>query len=267
MIFAIDMDGTCLDRHNRISNSTLDALRNAAAAGIEIVPTTGRALSCLPHQLKQERFYRYVITSNGSKLTDTKTDAALYDASIPRSTAKALLRQCQGKQIGVTVHVENHYYIQGKPLWLLGRMAYGQDAKNAVIVKNAQSLLESEDRNVEEIQLFHLTKTAKENVRSILGQFPNLTSAQSLLYTEIYAADAAKGAALRVLARHLGEDKSGVACIGDAENDISMFQASSVRFAMGNAIPTLKNLADVVVADRDHSGVAQAVEYLLSQDS
>ena len=264
MIFAIDMDGTCLDRHNRISDQTLAALRDAADAGIEIVPATGRALSCLPHQLKNERFYRYVITSNGSRLIDLETGAVLYNAPIPLAAAMDLIGQCRGKGIGVTVHVDDNYYVQGRPLWFMGRAAYGRDAKSSVIVKDATALLRAKGQDVEELQLFHLTGAAKEHTQDVLQRFPDMVSAQSRLYTEIYAAAATKGAALRFLAEFLGTDHRHVACIGDAENDIPMFQAAGIRFAMGNALPELKALADRTVADRDHSGVAEAVQYLMS---
>ena len=65
-MLAIDMDGTCLNDRHRISGKNLNALRMAAEAGIEIVPTTGRALSCLPHQLRTEKYIRYVISANGA---------------------------------------------------------------------------------------------------------------------------------------------------------------------------------------------------------
>ncbi|WP_288341835.1 HAD family hydrolase, partial [uncultured Dubosiella sp.] len=51
-LLAVDMDGTCLDPFSRFSSQNLAALYRAKAAGIEIVPTTGRALDCLPHVLK-----------------------------------------------------------------------------------------------------------------------------------------------------------------------------------------------------------------------
>ena len=47
-LLAIDMDGTCLTSRKRITDSTLSALSDAAAQGVEIVPTTGRPLTCAP---------------------------------------------------------------------------------------------------------------------------------------------------------------------------------------------------------------------------
>lgn len=60
-LLAIDMDGTCLNQHSKISAKTMTALKLAAKAGIQIVPATGRALSCLPYQLSNQKdLYRYL---------------------------------------------------------------------------------------------------------------------------------------------------------------------------------------------------------------
>lgn len=68
-LFAVDMDGTCLNHRNCISGENMRALAAAAAAGITVAPATGRSLSCLPHQLRAQLaghpFFRYVISSNG----------------------------------------------------------------------------------------------------------------------------------------------------------------------------------------------------------
>lgn len=50
-LLAVDMDGTCLDSRSRITDRTIGALRKAAAAGIQVVPTTGRSMTCVPHRL------------------------------------------------------------------------------------------------------------------------------------------------------------------------------------------------------------------------
>ncbi len=66
-LLAIDMDGTCLDSRSRMREVTLQALEQAVAAGICIVPTTGRNLNCLPHRLAERKeLFQYVISSNGA---------------------------------------------------------------------------------------------------------------------------------------------------------------------------------------------------------
>ena len=62
----------------------------------------------------------------------------------------------------------------------------------------------------------------------------------------------------------LGIKKEEVACIGDGENDLPMFEASGMKFAMGNAVDVLKEKADYLLPSNNEDGVAFAVnEYIL----
>lgn len=51
-------------------------------------------------------------------------------------------------------------------------------------------------------------------------------------------------------------------CVGDAENDLAMFDACKIRVAMGNACPTLKAHATYITDDIDHDGLAKAIKFL-----
>ena len=80
-LLAVDMDGTCLDSNGRMNDETLSALKYAAQKGITVVPTTGRNINCLPLKIKNENFYRYVISSNGALVVDLKEDKEIFTAS------------------------------------------------------------------------------------------------------------------------------------------------------------------------------------------
>ena len=68
--------------------------------------------------------------------------------------------------------------------------------------------------------------------------------------------------ALTHLAQSLGIAKSEIACIGDGENDLSMFEASGMKLAMGNAVEMLKKEADYILPDCDHNGVTEGAALL-----
>ena len=71
--------------------------------------------------------------------------------------------------------------------------------------------------------------------------------------------------ALAALAEHLGIRKEEIACIGDGENDLSMFRVSGLKIAMGNGVPELKEQADHVTGTNRHKGAAEAIKkYILS---
>ena len=92
------MDGTCLNSRSQMTAETIRALEAAAKAGIIVVPTTGRSLSCLPHRLAgRQNIYRYVISSNGASVADCREKKEWMQTLIPKEQALRLVRACSGK--------------------------------------------------------------------------------------------------------------------------------------------------------------------------
>ena len=263
-LLAVDMDGTCLDSKSRMSEETVAALKTAAEKGITVVPTTGRNLNCLPHRLQAESFYRYVITSNGAGVVDLKENKRIFDLPIPCPIATELLKKCKGKGFGTAAHIDEEYYLQGKILSFAGRFIYGKDAEKSICVKSIADFIDEKQKAVEEIQLYFIKRGSKEYIKEILAPYSELTAAYSSIYVEIFANGASKGIALTKLAENLGISKEEIACIGDGENDMPMFESSGMKFAMGNAVDILKEKADFVLPSNNENGVAYAVnEYIL----
>lgn len=265
-ILAVDMDGTCLNKKSVISETTLTWLHWARVQGFEIVPTTGRSLSCIPRQLTEEKLFRYCITSNGAAAIDTATGETLFSALVPVDAALSLMEECAGPGVGMTAHVAHEYLVQGKLLWALGRLQYGKDAAHSQILRELAPAIKSRQQDVEELQFFFFNKEARSRTGRILSRHPELSAAYGSRYVEIYSKAASKGAALSAIAQHLSVPQEKITCIGDGENDIPMFRHAGTRFAMGNAVPALKALADKVVAANDQDGVAEAIKILLHAD-
>lgn len=72
-----------------------------------------------------------------------------------------------------------------------------------------------------------------------------------------------KGTALKVLADHLEIDLDEVAAIGDGANDISLLSTAGLAIAMSNSPEELKQVADHITDDVEHSGVASAIRQFI----
>ena len=267
-LLAVDMDGTCLDSHNRLPQKVLEALTAAQEAGILVVPTTGRTLTCLPRALRQRGGWHYVISSNGAELTDMQSGQSLFQAQIPAQRAAQVLRAAKPLHLGISTHQNHEFLLQGRVFFALGRLLYGKDAENTRCIRDIAAELDQQGGQVEEIQLFFFTKGSREKAKAMLAEFQDLEMAWSGSYVEIYSRQATKGTALAALGERLGLQKEEIACIGDAANDLPMFAQAGLRFAMGNAIQELKDQADVIVASNDEDGVAQAIyQHLLGREA
>lgn len=72
-----------------------------------------------------------------------------------------------------------------------------------------------------------------------------------------------KGSGLRAALARLGFSPHDVAGIGDAENDRAFLQICGFSAAVANALPAIKEGADVVTRGSDGAGVAELAEILL----
>lgn len=78
------------------------------------------------------------------------------------------------------------------------------------------------------------------------------------LWFEVFPLSAGKANAVRKLRELTGADE--VVCFGDNGNDIPMFEAADRCYAVGNAIPELKSIADGIIGTNDTSGVTMFIE-------
>lgn len=284
-LLAVDMDGTCLDGRSRMTDRTLSALRRAASAGITVVPATGRNLGGIPHRLaagvidgpalsyrgrdddakNNQGLFRYVISSNGAVVTDLREKKPVFRAMIPRDEAISLLGACREIRLGNAAHICHRYLLEGRPLAMAGRFIYGKDAAGIHCVRNIQEAVEKSRYEVEELQFYFFSEKAKEEFRSVMSCYPELSAAYTGIYVEVYSKHASKGNALAALGGYLGIAREETACIGDGENDLSMFDAAGMRIAMGNAVPALKERADHVTVSNARGGAAEAIEKILDQ--
>lgn len=66
------------------------------------------------------------------------------------------------------------------------------------------------------------------------------------------------------LAESMGIEQTGIASIGDSNNDLEMLVHSKLGIAMGNSPNEIKKIAKWVTSSNREDGVAYAIEYILN---
>lgn len=264
-ILAVDMDGTCLDSKGQMAPETVKALKDASERGVLVVPTTGRCVNCLPKALKNQDFYRYIISSNGSLVVDMKEKKVLFKACIDSKTGAGILEKTKGMLIFKAAHMENDLYTQGKILQFMVKKFFRDSSVNIKYVRNLKNYILKNNMQIEELQFFYKEdESYRKKIKEILVDYPEITVAHSKGYAEIYNIKGTKGTALLALGDALGITADEIACIGDEENDISMFDVAGLPMAMGNGIKAIKDRAEVILPTNDEKGVVTAVyDYVL----
>jgi len=75
--------------------------------------------------------------------------------------------------------------------------------------------------------------------------------------------DLNKGYALEKLMQHLGVKKNEVLAFGDYYNDLEMLNLVDFSFAMGNAQPKVKEIANYSTKSNDDFGVETILEKMV----
>ena len=68
-LIALDLDGTLFNNKSQISKENIKAIKEATAAGINVVISTGRPFGGLPFEAIKGTGIRYAITANGVQST------------------------------------------------------------------------------------------------------------------------------------------------------------------------------------------------------
>lgn len=264
-ILAVDMDGTCLDSNGQMAPETVKALKEASERGVLVVPTTGRNVNCLPKALKNQSFYRYIISSNGSLVVDTLENRMIFEACFDAETGAEILSKTRGMLIFKAAHIDRDFHTQGKILQKLVKKFFKDNSVNIIYVRNLKSYIRKKNKQIEEFQFFYKEdESYRKKIKKILEDYPEITVAFSKGYAEIYNKKGSKGTALLALGEALGITADEIACIGDEENDISMFDVAGLPMAMGNAIQPIKDRAKVILPTNDEKGVVTAIyDYIL----
>jgi Cof subfamily protein (haloacid dehalogenase superfamily) len=265
-LIAIDVDGTLLDPRGQIPQANIDAIHDAARAGIHIALVTGRSYPFarpiadpLPNSLT-------LIVSNGAierdmngsrvarRLLDREIARAVLDATRPFRESAALVfdRDADRQVMFETMDWEHP-----------GRKAYW--ARNQSLIAKSVPL---EDALVEDpIQvMFNGGVDAMRSLHFALHAEANGFAVSLTEYVhrdfsliDVTAPTATKGRALAWRAAQLGLSREEVMAIGDNFNDLEMLEFAGLPVVMANAVDGLKQRGWVTTADNESAGVADAI--------
>ena len=285
---ALDLDGTLLSGHSTITPRTRQAIADAVAHGVTVLPATGRPLSNLPPVVAQLPGIRYAITSNGAAVWDLGTDpmGAVYSRycnAAERTTSEptALIRRPMPVELAreafalymeypgaLSIFSDGRTYrdlvsmerLKKRLARLTGSTEARQpnDGRFTVV----RDLTEWMSRHAHEVEKFCMFFDTPEQAQAALPRFRALPDTEvvqgSADNIEVTARGVDKGEALLQLADLLGIPRESTLAVGDSENDRAMLEKAGVAAVMANGMPHIKALADLVSAnDCDHDGVAE----------
>lgn len=260
---ALDVDGTLLTDDHDLAPSTVRAVADARAAGVEVILVSARypaALTTITLRLGIDTGYfigcqgaivaRLTGPATYDVLAETRIDAVTA-STVEAAAARAGFSASRFTADRWTVtHVDDTIRREAAVLGIEPDLA---DAASAGDDPHKLMVACAPDADTGELTRF---------ANSLPVQLTWTLSHPFML--EVTAAGVDKASALDQLLSHLGLDPVRVAAIGDGSNDVGMFGLVGTAVAMGNAPPAVRAAASWTTRTNSADGVALAIERLLT---
>jgi len=281
---AIDMDGTLLNKSQKVSKENKEAIERAQACGIEVIIATGRTYQEASFALDETNLECPVIGVNGAVIL-TKSGEITASNTMDKQDVKKVVDFLEQKHIYFEIYTsEGTYskdyeksaaalvdvYVTANPD--IDRVEITQIVHNRLTlgqvktIGNYAELLSRDDLSYYKLLVF-------SNDLELLGKTGGeLKQVESLAVTssghgnlEISHESAQKGIALEIYLQDKGINLSEAMAIGDNFNDVSMFERVGRAVAMGNAPQEIKKICHMTTGMNDESGVAQAIHAAINE--
>lgn len=268
-LVAFDLDGTLLQPDGSISEEDKQALKEAAAKGVELVVSTGRPYAGVPKVVEDLGFH-YAITTNGAAVYTYPEKELVYENCLDREIALTMISTMRDLSVYPDSFVDGNGwgYAEKKAMidnleLPLGIRTYMK--KTRLFKEDVVKTIVEEDKNVQKITVdFILDEEGNpkdyEKVKQLFLDCPLVDMVSGgVLNLEVTKKGVNKGVALQMLAEKLGIGIEETMAIGDSENDWTIVDAAGIGVCMENGEDIVKEKADYITKSNIESGVSVAL--------
>jgi Cof subfamily protein (haloacid dehalogenase superfamily) len=262
-LVALDLDGTIVNEHLEISETTLAMLnRIQQEAGVKVVIATGRMFPSTIPFARRIGLKDPVISYQGAMIRDIADEfenilhhPILFHQTLDVDAVKAIIQLIEAEGYHANMYVNDNLYTTH-----LNTASVYYQSISGVTPQSAPNLLEVLTAPPSKIMI--IDDKAPEIVQMLKERFPGVISACTSRHNfcEIVHASVSKWEAIKHLMARWNIQQDEVMCIGDQENDLSMITGAGVGVAMGNAPDHVKAQANYVTDTITNNGAAKSIE-------
>jgi len=256
-LVATDLDGTLLHSDGTVTERTRRALAALEDQGVTVVFVTGRPTRWMDALWEHVGGHGLAVCSNGGIVYDVHAREVAEARTIPLPTGRQVGRLLREADPSVSFAVERADGFGKEPAYLtrapvpadlqvgpLERLLTGQVVK---------LLARHEDRDPEPFWA---------EVEERVGHLVTTTWSSTSAMVEMSGLGVTKASTLERLCQERGIAAEEVVAFGDMPNDLPMLAWAGASYAMANAHPSVRELADEVAPRNDEDGVAAVLERL-----
>ncbi|OLB79738.1 MAG: hydrolase [Actinobacteria bacterium 13_2_20CM_2_71_6] len=262
-MIATDLDGTVLRSDGTVSARTREALRQAGAAGAEVVFVTARPPRYIDALGLDAGLAATAVCSNGAIVYDVGTRAVVQARALPVPVARTVAQALAAALRGVGFAVETGYEVLCEPAFT---KRFAADAGTETELASLAELWRRAEPMVK--LLCWSGRLDADRMLAIacaaVGAAAEVTHSGGSGLLEISAPGVTKAGTLAALCTARGIDPADVVAFGDMPNDLTILDWAGTAYAMGNAHPAVRAAVGRHTATNDADGVADILELLFA---
>jgi Cof subfamily protein (haloacid dehalogenase superfamily) len=256
-LVAIDVDGTLVERGQRVSPVVKDAISRAQKRGAIITLASGRMYPLLAALVRDLGLTAPVICYGGAVIANSGSGQPMFERGVPLALTHEVIREARSRNYGARAYVGTTVYVDR-----IVPNSFNEDSLrrvNAVEIGDLLTFLTTDPSHLAIDAPPDQTRALVEAMRVTFRSRLNVTTGHPLL-TEFNHPMVNKGSALLWLCDYYGVAIEDSVAIGDDWNDIEMLRSAGVGVAVANAHPDVLAIASDVVPGVGEDGVAVALE-------
>lgn len=261
ILFCTDLDGTLLNSRGTVSKENREAIEYFKREGGSFTIITGRppAIAGDIYEMSGANIPYGCI--NGSAIYDPAKGEYLWMDTMPHEGF--LITDYVYKNmpdIGIQVNTADKiYFCRDNPA-----MVHFREITGYPKLEKSYTELEAEPW-IKVVFSTHIPERLAE-IRAEIDALPWADCVEFVSgaddFCEILPKGNTKGTVLQKMAELLGIDMKKTVAVGDYENDVDMLRRAGVGYAMGNACPEAKAVADRITVNCDEHAIAAIVAEL-----
>lgn len=269
-LFISDLDGTLLDPTGHVSAESARLLNEAIAGGTRFSIATARTPATVAALMSGVRMNLPAVVMTGAALWDAATGRYSRTRFIAPDTARTIVGEYRRHGVSTFLYTLEDELIQ---IYHIGPMS---DLERKFLEERNHSPYKRDHvppsgdselpENLEHTLLFYGMQPDAP-ARRLYESLRRIEDCNPLCYhdiygeetaiTEVFSPRATKADAARALARGIGCDR--IVAFGDNINDLPLLRAADVAVAVENAIPEVKEMADIVIDPNSEDSVARFI--------
>lgn len=251
------MDGTLLNSKHKVSDRFFEIFEELKKRNILFVAASGRQYHSIVDKLETIKDDIMVIAENGALVKEQEKE--LFVTPLGSNLRKELLESVDTIE-GAHAMLCGKYnaYFDGKSIPFL------EELKEYYSSYEIHESLAGINDEIVKIAVYH-NQSAEDYVYPVMKRFNEeiIVKVSGQHWVDLNHSKANKGYALHQVQERFGILKEETLVFGDYNNDLEMLQSAHYSFAMKNAHPDVKKVANYHTESNDNFGVERILEKLL----